>query len=270
MRYEKQKITPSVAEKLLKSNGNNRKARIGDVTKYATIMSNGDWDEDSPEAIIISENGDILNGQHRLMAIVKSKTTLNLWVGVDFPSSTFHCIDKGVKRSAGDDLTIMGIKYPQIIAGGIKSYLKIKAGYKNYQSTSITLYEKMITDTYSLKPEYWDAIAVRCQRYYKDFNQIISPAFIYGWLVALSELNEKDAEYFFDKLTTGIGINSKNDPVNMIRDFFIKSHADRHINKPSLTYQTAVFIKAWNGYRKKKQIMNLRWIKDNEDYPKPI
>ena len=97
-------ITPDAAKDILdKSNRGNRKLRPAVVEKYAKMMRIGDW-RLSPEAIVISNTGRLLNGQHRLSAVVKSGVTVR-FLTIRGPSDdVFSVLDRGTIRTTADAL----------------------------------------------------------------------------------------------------------------------------------------------------------------------
>ena len=98
-----ERVTPEVARSMLQSNTDNRRLRKGAVLKYATIMMDGAW-KTSPEPIIFSESGRLLNGQHRLSAVVHSGITQNFLVVRNVSEATFSVLDRGAIRSTSDAL----------------------------------------------------------------------------------------------------------------------------------------------------------------------
>lgn len=64
-------MTPEKAEKLLKSNFNNRKINRRNVIKYKNAILNNEYNT-TGDCILIDKYGDLLNGQHRLTAIVEA------------------------------------------------------------------------------------------------------------------------------------------------------------------------------------------------------
>lgn len=100
-------ITPEMAENILrKHNVFNRKIQSKMVNKYATDMRNGDWKLNG-EPIQFDDEGNLLNGQHRLMAITVAKVPVELLVvrGVD---TGIHVYDTGKNRTYGDMLALDG------------------------------------------------------------------------------------------------------------------------------------------------------------------
>ena len=64
-------ICPEVARSMLENHTNYRRISDPTVRKYAAMMSRGEWHQESPP-IIFSYNGTLVDGQHRLAAVVKS------------------------------------------------------------------------------------------------------------------------------------------------------------------------------------------------------
>lgn len=96
-------ITPESAEQLLAANANfNRKVNVARVNKYAEIMANGGWAL-TPEGLIIDANTDkLIQGQHRLHAIIKSGVTLPMYVAYTTESDTYKFLDQGKNRDFSD------------------------------------------------------------------------------------------------------------------------------------------------------------------------
>lgn len=85
-------VTPKYAEELLKMNTDNRKVRQTKVDSLAESMKKGEW-ELSNDAIVISEGNVLLNGQHRLLAVIKSGVPCNFIIYTGAPDSAFGIMD---------------------------------------------------------------------------------------------------------------------------------------------------------------------------------
>lgn len=71
-------ITPDIAKTMLGENVNNRRISHDNVNMFAREMRNGEW-RFNGEAIKFSKDGRLLDGQHRLLAVIaadKPLTTL--------------------------------------------------------------------------------------------------------------------------------------------------------------------------------------------------
>ena len=77
-------INPEEAKAFLKNNAMHRKIKQKKVDEYIKEMQDGKWRLNG-KALIFDSNGRLLNGQHRLSAVVQSDTPLTTLVvrGVD-------------------------------------------------------------------------------------------------------------------------------------------------------------------------------------------
>lgn len=101
MKIELKTITPDDARKYLETNTDNRSVRPGHVKALARAMKNGEW-KLLHQPIAFDEKGVLLDGQHRLLAVLQSGVTIETLVAWEAERASFDCIDIGAKRSLGD------------------------------------------------------------------------------------------------------------------------------------------------------------------------
>ena len=101
------KVTPAHAEKWLEMNVGNRRIRQTHVRHLAKQMEQGRWML-SPEPIVFSPKR-LLDGQHRLSAVLMSGCTIEASVALVQNEDVFRVLDQGVNRN-NTDLT--GIPSP--------------------------------------------------------------------------------------------------------------------------------------------------------------
>lgn len=99
-------ITPDMAQAMLSNNPRNRRINEKRVSMLVHDIQNGQW-TDSPTPISFNEKGELLDGQHRLMAILKSNRTMQMYVAYDVPDNTVF--DKNIERKSGDALYMRGL-----------------------------------------------------------------------------------------------------------------------------------------------------------------
>ena len=129
-------ITPESASHYLLSNGGNRKLREDRIKQIVDIIKTGEW-QTTHQGIAFSENGSLLDGQHRLHAIVKSNIPVLVQVTRGVSNDAFKTIDCGLKRSSSD-LT----KLPQHVAEACR--LASAFAYRDYRPSAdflINIYE---------------------------------------------------------------------------------------------------------------------------------
>ncbi len=97
------RITPEIAENFLSKNKSNRKHRKTVVINLTKILKKNDWVY-THQGIAFNKDGILIDGQHRLMAVVQSGVPARMCVFTNVPNEAFGVIDQGEKRSAYDIL----------------------------------------------------------------------------------------------------------------------------------------------------------------------
>lgn len=99
-------VTPEQAQKLLDSNKDrNRTLRAARVARYAADMRKDKW-RITGETIRLDEKGLLLNGQHRLEAIVRSGVTVPMMFISGISAATMLVQDTGLAKTDGDWSTL--------------------------------------------------------------------------------------------------------------------------------------------------------------------
>jgi hypothetical protein len=93
-----EKITPQRATEYLAKNSGNRGLRPSHVDYLAEQIASGHW-QVSPQGIAFSDTGRLLDGQHRLAAIVQSGISVEMRVTTGCHEDTFKVLDGGLKRA---------------------------------------------------------------------------------------------------------------------------------------------------------------------------
>jgi len=108
-------VTPELAARFLEANTHNRKLSEDRVRDYARDMLAGHWPYNG-ETIKVAEDGTIIDGQHRLAAIVLSNAMVEMEVITGLPMEVQATVDTGRRRSVGDTLTLQGEQYSRNLA----------------------------------------------------------------------------------------------------------------------------------------------------------
>lgn len=110
-------ITPEIAKEYLKHNLNNRNPKLRAIEKYARDMKNGEW-QFTPQGISFFENGNLADGQNRLLAVIRAGIPVDFYVTYDVPNeSTIQ--DRGVSRSVPDILRMSGMSSSAATSNGV-------------------------------------------------------------------------------------------------------------------------------------------------------
>lgn len=263
-------ISPQFAADLLSINTDNRPLKNATLNKYVEDMNSGNW-KFTGDTIQISKTGKLLNGQHRLMAIVKTGKAQMFNIQSGLEDSSFEVMDIGKNRSGSDALAIKGFENHSTIAsmirfillyreGRLKSSAMGGAGGDNKKSIS-----EISEFADKQDKEFLQQCATMSHRLFKKFRMISSPTYA-GLLWIFGQKNRQEAFDFFELLVTGENIGQNN--FSMI---FLLRNRLINMSTGSSTMRTvdkyALIIKAWNFYRAGKEIKSLSWNGANEDFP---
>lgn len=106
IRANRMTITPNMAQRWLESgNTRNRTLSMPHCERLARDMREGRWVL-THEGIAFSPNGRLLDGQHRLQAIVLANVPVEMFVWFDVPSEALMAINNGRRRTLVDSLTL--------------------------------------------------------------------------------------------------------------------------------------------------------------------
>lgn len=128
-------ITPQIAIEILdKHNPRNRLVSDGTVNAYANDMRNNRWTL-THQGLAFDENGDLIDGQHRLWAVIFAEKAVEFNVTRGIPVkqmkggieiNSMDNIDNGRARSTGSQMTLChGIKNGNSMAGACRAIAQI-------------------------------------------------------------------------------------------------------------------------------------------------
>ena len=116
-------ITPDMARRWLKANFRNRPVSDHTVAAYARDMVNNVW-RPTHQGIAFNDRDELIDGQHRLLAVIKARKTVRMMVTFGLASkiegsemTMMDCVDRGRTRTVADQLKIQhGLKNGTYIA----------------------------------------------------------------------------------------------------------------------------------------------------------
>lgn len=101
------KVTPEKAHTWLQQNPVNRAVRQRAVNTFAGAISRGEWSVNG-ESIKFDRDGNLLDGQHRLLAIVEAGRAVELNVVQGLDPQAQDTIDTGARRTPANALQLHG------------------------------------------------------------------------------------------------------------------------------------------------------------------
>ena len=235
-------ITPEMASYILEQNPNNRVVRNSKVREYASDIVTQRWPVNG-EPIIISNTGEVNDGQHRLLAIVAADTPLRTNITFGPERDTRLTVDMGVARKVGDFLGMEGATNRNMAAAAAKMIILYRKGsYGDGSGNSIRLTSSEIRDEYWKRQKEFDAAAHYTMN--DRFTKLYGSSPLAAAYLLINRANKKEAEYFFHKLKTGDLLES-GDPILMMR---LKMTEMRQARLRPFE-KLELFLRYWNAWR---------------------
>lgn len=271
MKTEVKLITPAIAEEMLKHNNMNRLALPERILEYSRIMNAGQWREETGEAIKIAIDGTLLDGQQRLIALVKAKVSLNFLVITGLEKDVFRVLDTGKTRNAGDIFHIAGVPNAKNTASIISRYLDLKKGTTAFAEIkslySLKTTKSELLSLYYKRSKFWDGVYLMAQSWYRQSSHILKTAEYGGLFAYFSDINSESAFLFLDNLGNGTNLSEKN-PIKQLREKLIFSKINPKFNLTA-NQRLALIYKAWNLFRDGKEISYLKFNPETDNFPIP-
>lgn len=252
-------ITPALAEQWLEKNKQNRPLRDHHVTSLAKEMREGRWMLNG-EAIVFDDNGDLLDGQHRLWAAFDHGQTFQSVVVRGVDPASFGTIDSGMKRSAGDVLTKAGVQYGTLVGAAIRLIHFYATGRRDH-----AVVQRMSNaETLELVQKYPRVtVAVELVGPSAPLKVIVSQTAMTAAVYSMLEDDAEATREFVEAIASGEGLR-RGDARLTLRNMLINAKGlGRRLHH---RIQFALIIKAWNAWRTGRELTSLRFV-DAEEFP---
>lgn len=245
-------ITPALAEEFLSKNVKNRKILESQVDFYARQMKAEQW-KLTGDSIKFSNEGALLDGQHRLRAIIKLGQPVDMFVAEGLDSDSFEVLDTGKLRTAGDVLSVFGVEKANNIGAIVRFIILFKRGSKTSWTKTDSPSHTDIVNFVSKHPNL-NEILDFVHKVYRDFRYL-QTSILGGLYFLFAEKNQTKADEFFEQYRTGLEL-TKTSPVYLLRDRFLRDQT----NKLKLTRRDKImlFIIAWNSFVSNKPMQHLK------------
>lgn len=241
-------IGPEEAENFLKGNKYNRKLSQSHVHRLAKAMKEGYWHFTG--APIIRNGDELIDGGHRLRAIIESGLTFPFALIEGVEPDSFRYVDSGKKRNFADVCYIEGYKYYALLAGTI-GYL---AGFKLTGRFSNAGLE--IEDKWNMLQAHLDVQQILPNYARKLFLPHVSAALLATCHYLFAEKDAAGATEFMLQVVDGEQLNA-DDPAMAYRNYLASLPSDKPI-PDKVPKMGNGLIRAWNAYRQNERLTKLR------------
>ncbi len=239
-----EKIGPAEASEILEHNTHNLPMRNRLTMRYAEDMSAGNWARNG-ETVKIADNGTLLDGQHRLAAVVLSGTAQEFLVVRGLPMEAQRTVDSGRMRALGTVLTLDGIRNATTVGSIGRRALAWEGGARrDITRPNVDATPTQVMIFLAEHPEIEQVHAPRAMRVRAMTSIPPTMLGLASWL--FERIDPADADDFFDRLSTGANMDNDH-PIMGLRRIALTHNVAR--KRQADWIWLALLIKAWNLYR---------------------
>lgn len=260
-------ITPTDAEAMLANNEANRSIRPRYVQSLARQMTEGLW-RMAGDPIRFAADGTLLDGQHRLSAIIESRTAQDFVIITGLTSSAQVSMDSGIKRSFADVLHMKGETNCNVLAAVIRlvALHDRGVGYAELVRGAPHVGYSELLETYEKHADLGVAAS---------FGQRLSTDYRIGGRIGgfcwheFGKLSVEDRDDFFDRLKNK-DFTSHHDPLSVLYVTMLENASS--VRRLPDVHKFALLVKTWNFYREGAEVKLLRWRRGGakpEAFPTP-
>lgn len=256
-------ISPARAQVLLFRNLENRTIVATHLKSLCASLRSGEWQMNG-ETIIVSETGDLNDGQHRLSAVIETGVPIATNITFGPTRASRKTVDMGAKRQAGHVLAMGGVKNSTLTAAALKNFLNLDAGLTLGQHRSSAQIEAAFVKYPDILVNFTPA-----GNSARAFKQ--STGMFVALHYAMARSDRAKAFHFFQMLSDGVGIVDQNHPVARLRERLMKNLGGKAKLGPIDV--AALVIKSWNAFRIGRKVEALRWSTEGanaETFPKVL
>lgn len=244
-------VTPALAKEWLDRNVHNRPIRKNKVVNYARDMRAGNWALNG-EAVKFAVDGVLLDGQHRLHAVVAADVPVQMLVVSGLANDTQTTMDSGVKRTTGDALGLDGQKNAQMLAAILKkAWMWEQGDHKfsaNYNPTTAEC-----TALLRQHPEIHRSVEVAM--HVRSTFRAMPPSVTGVGHYILNRVSADDAPWFFARVADG-AVSEPGHPVLALR-----TRVTNEALSGAVVHQhqrLAYLIRAWNAVRDGRSLARIQ------------
>ena len=249
-------MTPSIARSYLEDAAVNRSISEPAVKRYAAAMKKGQWTLSQP--ICFDAFGKLVDGQHRLMAVIKADMPVkfNVLRGI----ANIRHLDAGRARKASDVLQMLGFKNANTLAAIARMVMVSEGDNEGFPLPSGTRGADITLDDIIKRCEEDSAIsyiAAQVNGTEKVFSRMLKSSAIAGWFIYMVSNSDIDGMILDDFLDQASGRQPGMDtnPAVVLYRTLNNSRTDqRRMGKKE---RLALLIKAWNAYVSNREIKKL-------------
>jgi hypothetical protein len=244
-------------------NSGNRRLSASRVARLAAQMTSGEF-ENTGEPVILSREGVLNDGQHRLQAIVDADATVELDVRFGIPRSVFPKTDTGAARTGGDVLSIAGASHGSAVAQAVRLLLLYERGLPGAVREFVS--NAQVAIGYERWPDVSEAVERLAGRAFP--KGVRSTPLTCTVFLANRAPGKRKLDAWLDTLETGVG-EGKQDAAHQLREYLLRGADAGAGTREAMLERWGTMLRSWALYQAGEQTTarDLRWKLGKDDFP---
>lgn len=266
-----EKITPEIATEILERSADvkNRKVSDSHVEWLAAQMKAGKWSLNG-EPIIIDDEGQLVDGQHRLWAVISSGTAIETMVTRGVDRKGFATIDTGSARTLGNVLGISGENDQNALAAAVAWVHKHSIGKMFLHNKAAGVTHAIGLALVRKHPEIRDSVEFASKNRTHPILKRVSRSCLIFLHHRFSAHSKEKATEFFECLSDQ-RFDTAGTATRAMRDWLLRRKSGGG-NTATLEL-LAIFVKAWTAFLSGRAVgaRSYQWRRSGEypeDFPK--
>ena len=237
-------IDREVAGRLLAMNTGNRRVNKRKLQQLIDQMRSGEF-ENTGEPVIVSVEGVVNNGQHRLMAVVEADAVLDMDVRFGIPRKAFSKTDTGAPRTGADVLSIKGVQAGSQVASTVRLLILYERGLPESIRGFVS------NDEVARAFDRWhDVEQVVAQVNTHAFPKAVRSTPFYATAFLASRTPQKGKlDRWLDAVATGLDV-ARDHPAYQLRERLMRGVDAPVGTREGQLERFALMIKSWNLWAK--------------------
>lgn len=252
-------VTPELARELLAYNTHNRLVRPRVVDRLASDAAEGRYSYNGT-TIKFSVEGVLLDGQHRLYAVIESGVSLPCLVVWNLPAEAQETTDKGSKRWLQHTLRRQGEKNVTALSTALNWLHRYEVGSMKRRDIGTFPTIRRALSLLDENPGIRDHYTVGA-RLYSTLQTSDGLLTFYSYI--FHGIDEEDAGTFLTSLETGANL-AADSPILILRQSLERLRMDKNTRKREK--EAFIIAEGWNAYRSGRKPKVLRW-QPRKDFP---
>jgi hypothetical protein len=214
-------------------------------------------------------SGKLVDGQHRLHAIVKSGIPTPVLVFENVPPETFSVLDTGKRRSGGDVLALSGERDTTLLASTVRHvhlFRAVPSG--SWVGSGSRISNDEVLDIFRAHPQEFRE-AVRQGRILSQEIGLIPTAASTAYFLTVESAPVARIDDWVKGLVTGANLTPDDPRLALIKTIRSLREGMSKRRRTDTRGHIGLYVKAWNAWVTGKPVKSLR-LQKGEKMPRPI